>query len=342
MPAIEVTWDAAQLNVRRLELLQRNSRTRYSPSGTIPLDNTLIDHDGKLIEDVGWFWDHADQRHLIAHGYLIINYVCSSGKHYPLEFRRIRKRELCEAEKNPFLSHIDLSCDLIDWVVDRGIPGVFTLDSYFTHAEVLNHIHGYDQVYVGDLKFNRKLQVGDQERKAGEWAATIPISTRERITINGKTQYWFSKTVRIPKVNLPVRLVMLWRNRDDAEPRKILVTNRTIWEITRILKAYRQRWTGTEIFHRDGKQHLGMGDCQLRNGLGQTRHMYLVFLAYRAIMTELQQDRPQEWASEVLMTVGQACRAMSREVLRKTIDWVVARANEGWSLPKIQVQLAVA
>ncbi len=195
----EVTWDAAQLNVRRLELLQRNSRTHYSPSGTIPLDNTLIDHDGKLIEDVGWFWDHADQRHLIAHGYLIINYVCSSGKHYPLEFRRLRKRELCEAEKNPFLSHIDLSCDLIDWVVERGIPGVFTFDSYFIHAEVLNHIHVYDQVYVGDLKFNQKLQVGDQERKANEWAATIPISARERITINGKTQYWFSKTVRIPK-----------------------------------------------------------------------------------------------------------------------------------------------
>jgi hypothetical protein len=338
----EVTWDAAQFNARRLELLQRNSRTRYSPSGTIPLDNTLIDHDGKLIEDVGWFWDHADQRHLIAHGYLIINYVCSSGKHYPLEFRRFRKRELCEAEKTPFLSHTDLSCDLIDWVVERGIPRVFTFDSYFTHAEVLNHIHGYDRVYVGDLKFNRKLQVGDQERKASEWAATIPISARERITINGKTQYWFSKTVRIPKVNHPVRLVVLWRNRDDAEPRKILVTNRTIWEITRILKAYRQRRTGTETFHRDGKQHLGMGDCQLRNGLGQTRHMYLVFLAYRAIMTELQQDRPQEWAPEVLMTVGRACRAMSREVLRKTVAWVVARANEGWSLPKIQVQLAVA
>jgi hypothetical protein len=29
----------------------------------------LVTHEGKLIEDVGWFWDHADERHVIAHDY---------------------------------------------------------------------------------------------------------------------------------------------------------------------------------------------------------------------------------------------------------------------------------
>jgi hypothetical protein len=33
-------------------------------------DNTLIDHAGKLIDDVGYFCAHADRRHLIAHDYL--------------------------------------------------------------------------------------------------------------------------------------------------------------------------------------------------------------------------------------------------------------------------------
>ncbi len=60
------------------------------------------------------------------------------------------------------------------------------------------------------------------------------------------------------------------------------MTNRVTWEVGRILGVYRERWTGTETFHRDGKQELGMGDCQLRNGHGQTRHMYLVMLAYRS------------------------------------------------------------
>jgi hypothetical protein len=53
----------------------------------------VVDHSGKLIEDVGYFWDHTEARHKIAHDYLIANYICSSGKHFALEFRRFRKRE---------------------------------------------------------------------------------------------------------------------------------------------------------------------------------------------------------------------------------------------------------
>jgi len=81
------------LNRQRLAWLQRDASTRYAPSGIIPIDNTLVDHAGKLIEDVGYFWDHAEQRHKIAHDYLTVNYVCPSGKHYALELRRFRKRE---------------------------------------------------------------------------------------------------------------------------------------------------------------------------------------------------------------------------------------------------------
>ena len=69
----EVNWDAAALNRQRLALLQHDPQTRYAPSGVIPIDNTLVDHSGKLIEDVGDFWDHAEQRHKIAHDYLIVN-----------------------------------------------------------------------------------------------------------------------------------------------------------------------------------------------------------------------------------------------------------------------------
>ncbi len=54
--------------------------------------DTLVGHSGEKIEDAGWFWDHSDKRHMIAHDYVIANYVCTSGKHYPLEFRRFRKR----------------------------------------------------------------------------------------------------------------------------------------------------------------------------------------------------------------------------------------------------------
>src|SRR5438105_7757596 len=84
----DAPWNVETLNQRRLEELQTDPSTRYSDQGVIPIDNTLIDRDGKLIPDAGWYWDHAEERYKIAQDYLFANYVCTSGKHYPLEFRQ--------------------------------------------------------------------------------------------------------------------------------------------------------------------------------------------------------------------------------------------------------------
>jgi hypothetical protein len=37
------------------------------PMGSSRLTFTLVDHGGKLIENDGYFWDHAEERHKIAH-----------------------------------------------------------------------------------------------------------------------------------------------------------------------------------------------------------------------------------------------------------------------------------
>jgi hypothetical protein len=122
----EVAWDVTFLNDRRLAWWQEEPKTRYSARGVIAMDNTLVDHTGKLIEDVGWFWDHAEERNKIAHDYLFANYVCGSGKHYPLDFRRFKKREQCEATGETFEDHGLLFRQLIDEVCQRdsAIPAV--------------------------------------------------------------------------------------------------------------------------------------------------------------------------------------------------------------------------
>ena len=104
----EATWDVKQVNQRRLDGLQQEPSTRYSAHGVIPIDNTLIDHHGELIADAGWFWDHADERYKIAQDYLFVNYVCPTGKHYPLDFRRFQKQDLCESLGVPFQDHTRL------------------------------------------------------------------------------------------------------------------------------------------------------------------------------------------------------------------------------------------
>lgn len=330
----EVDWDVQTLNTRRLELLQSDPSTRYHEQGVIALDDVLIDHDGQLIADVGWFWDHAEQRYKIAHDYLFANYIAESGKHYPLEFRRFKKREQCEAIGETFEDHGVLFRQLVDWVCERKIPGDFTFDSYFSSAANLNHIHGQineqgqSRAYVGDLKTNRKLEIRGKSIRTGEWAATIAPQDRQELRRGDDRQWYFTTSVRLPQVKHPVRIVLIWKNRRDKQPAKVLITNRTRWEIKRILKTYRSRWTGTETFHRDGKQELGMGDCQLRSDQGQTRHMYLVMLAYSLLVRQLKNPNAKEWAIERLTTIGQACRAVATETLRTTLAWAIQQVTQ--------------
>jgi DDE superfamily endonuclease len=345
---IDADWDVQRINQRRLELLQQHPSTRYSAHGVIPLDNTLIDHAGQLIPDAGWFWDHAEERYKIAQDYLFVNYVCPNGKHYPLDFRRFQKKDLCEGLGIPFKDHTCLSLELIDEVCRQNIPGTFAFDSYFTNAPILNYIHdkklanGESRGYVGSLKFNRKLEYRGRMVKASALAATIDPTIRKPMQHEGRTQWYFSCTLRIPDVQHKVRLVIIWRHQEDATPRIILVSNRIQWEASRIVRGYRQRWTGTETFHRDGKQQLGLGDCQLRDSEGQTRHMHLVMLAYSLLMQQLGQSHAYDWALQKLTTIGEACRAMLRETLRKTLTWAMERVTQPhWNMERVVAHLGL-
>jgi DDE superfamily endonuclease len=341
-------WDVPQLNQRRLDLLQRDADTRYSDQGTIAVDNTLIDHHGTCIEDVGWFWDHAEERYKIAHDYLIANYVCSSGKHYPLDFRCFQKQEQCQANNVPFKDHTQLFQELDDWVQAQQIPGTFAMDSYFTNAPILNYIHatplgdGRPRGYVGSLKFNRKLEYRGRTLKASALATEIGPELRKALKEGDKQQWYFTCTLRISGVHPKVRIVILWPSREAEQPRIMLVTNRVQWEVTRIVRVYRHRWTGTETFHRDGKQRLGMGDCQLRTREGQTRHMDLVMLAYSLLMEQLRQGHAYEWAFCKLTTIGEACRAIMRETLRTTLAWAIERVEVyAWDKDRVVAHLGL-
>ena len=318
-----VNWDVKELNEERLRFHQEDPQTRYSEYGSIALDDVLIDHEGQLIEEVGWLWDHAEKKNIIAHDYLIANYVCPSGKHYPIEFRRFIKEEDCKERHICFKNHTDLFIELVDWVVRKEIPGDFVFDSYYTNAEPLNYVNSLNRAYVGDLKLNRWIDYQGKQMHAIDIAESISPQIRKPIEWNGKKQWYFTKSCYIPNVDHKVRILILWKGRKDKNPVKVLVTNRIKWEVRRIQGVYKTRWSGTETFHRDGKQYLGMGECQLRSGQSQTRHMYLVILAHSLLVSILKKNHPYEWAKATLNTIGEACRYVLKETLSKTISWVI-------------------
>jgi hypothetical protein len=155
-----------------------------------------------------------------------------------LEFRRFRKRADCEAERArvdtqpggiaaapesgkrlaTFKNHTVLCCELIDWVVERQIPGTFAFDSYFTNAAICNHLAGHARAYVGDLKFNRKVWFRGAALRAEEVAAQIPVADRKKVTIGERTQWYFTKKIWLPDYTHAVRIVILWERWNGKAP----------------------------------------------------------------------------------------------------------------------------
>jgi len=100
-------------------------------------------------------------------------------------------------------------------VCEREIPGDFTFDSYFTNAEILNHIHGkrdrFDRPrgYVGDLKFNRKVEWKGSVIRIDEVAAQIDPDLRKTFHRGWHQQWYFTVTLHIPGVNHKARVVII-------------------------------------------------------------------------------------------------------------------------------------
>lgn len=335
----DVDWDHEELNAARINWLQQFDDTRFRADGIIAIDDVLLEKTGKHIEDVGYLYDHSQKRSYLAQDILFANYVDPrSGKHYPLDFRRFKKEDQCESEEVDFKKQTELFRELVGWCHENAIPGTFTFDSHFSSNEDLNYINslknddGTSRAYVGDIMSNRTIIFKGVKQQISEFAKTIPPKDRKPMTIVGgdgkkRVQYYLSVTVKMPGLDHKTRIVIIWKEQGDTDAVKYLVTNRIHWNGEKIVGAYRYRWTGTETFHRDGKQELGLGDCQLRDGVGQTRHTYMVMLAHSLLVRELGNGSLSEWCRVKLTTVGEACRELLSESIRSMVGWIMDELN---------------
>lgn len=85
--------------------MQNEPNMCYSEYGVIAIDDTVIDDSGNFLLRTWSTIDNSEERKKLAYDYLIVNYVCDSGKHYSLEFRRFKKKEQCDATGETFKDH---------------------------------------------------------------------------------------------------------------------------------------------------------------------------------------------------------------------------------------------
>ena len=230
---------------------------------------------------------------------------------------------------HPFVDKNDLACQLIDEAIANGYAAPIVFDSWFTVPKVLNHIEqkGKQHYYVGQLKANRNILVGNEWQHISAWAEQLvkdhqnpnhrhhqKIFRETPFYFKGlKKSYWaFSKVIRISKLARK-RVVISFKTAELKGDPKFFISNNKLWNAAKILSIGRHRWP-VEPFYEVSKGFLGLDNYELRDLTGIEKHWALVFLAYSIVKLQ-NPDCIMHSGDDIQTTFGDGLRRLQQEVL---------------------------
>jgi hypothetical protein len=162
-----------------------------------------------------------------------------------------------EALHQQFQTKITLGIELIKKAVERKVPfGVVLFDSWYLAEELVTVITDLKKDWVSILKKNRNLETNSfvlrdatgeplplkgPHIKAEDLVLLIPPNAYRTVTVEEKTYWCFTLTVRLPSLG-KVRLVISFETAELTGTYVVLVTNRVDWGAKRIIATYLQRW----------------------------------------------------------------------------------------------------
>jgi hypothetical protein len=359
----EYKWSTAEVNQRRLKILQADEKTAGKRSGVLILDDTFNEKFGEHFEEIGKYYLPSKKYYGLAHNLVTLHYadaVCD----YPLELALYEQLNIAQAlsdlikagaklrweiierkqrdsdlrrylgiqlGKIPELADkyptkIRLACRLVDWAVANGWRQVIVFDSYFTCKELCQHIQAHQLDWIGTVDESDGIYWQGKWQSIGDWLAGRDNKEFEEVKFNyhGEQQsYWAGSWVAQIGKLGRVRLVASYKEQDRSDKPKLYVTNKLIWEKKHILERRRRRWT-IETAYEDVKGPLGFDEYEVRDIEAIKRHWYLVFVAYSASRQATAQGQFGKWIDDRLKTIGDVCRQVKGEALAALISFCLA------------------
>jgi hypothetical protein len=149
--------------------------------------------------------------------------------------------------------------------------------------------------------------------------ASIARDKFHMVEANGRKLRVYSKWLHIKSLGCIRRLIVSKEGKDTI----FLLTNKRT-SARKILVQYMSRWK-IESFHKDAKQHLGLGKIQARNIVGIRRHWYLVFLAHSLLRLGAGES---SFGRALIRTIGKKAKAACLQMLEEFMRWVVTRGDQ--------------
>jgi len=274
-------WDGGKVlrELARLRLADFNLKP--GDSVRVILDDTKRAKRGKEIPGVGKFFDPALKVYRKGHVYVVC-LLEVNGEIIPWGISLYLKKEWCEANRHPFKKLTELAAELIQSIPDfpSGVEITVLFDSYYLCQTVVDAIRK-EWGFISCLKSNRNILVGREQRKAGTYARNLIRRRGHNIRLKhgcGKTAGYrvAGKQIRIPSLG---EVVLVGSRRSKEKKIVALATNRLDLVDREIVSEYGHRWI-IEVFFKETKQNLGLGEYQTRCLEGAVKHLHLSLIAF--------------------------------------------------------------
>lgn len=311
--AIAFSWDRKNISSLYRHLDANHHRTRYNnfldkarwepeemlrqkamdllhdmkpqPGETIYLviDDTKNKKRGKKMEGTGKIFDPSTKTFGHGHQYVTAT-LCFREITIPFGIRMYVNKKSCRSLKIHFKKTTEMAAELIsEFQPPEGLKAVVLFDSFYLNKTVTKACRAKDFCFVSVLANNRNLFKGGRKLKAGVFGKNQLRCQKTKKSIGGKYRYvdagWLD-TNSIGRVH-----VIFSKMASGKKQGVTLVTDDPKLSAQQILKTYEHRWS-IEVFFKDTKQHLGLGQYQNGSLRAAVNHLHLVCFAY-SLLTHL-------------------------------------------------------
>jgi hypothetical protein len=275
------------LQMKAHELL-RSLNPRKGETIEFILDDSRKQKRGKKMQAVGYIRDPLTGRNIRGHQYVTAT-IRFRGHTIPFGIRLYIKKQDCSKLKVEFKKTTQLAAELIsEFEPTEAVEVKVLFDSYYLCPVVAKACRKKGFRFVSVLKNNRNLFKNGRKLKTGTYSKNL-FRRQKKKTLNickskGHVKYTYVDAGWLDVSGLGKLHVIFSRKKTD--PRILgLVTDDPKLSANQMIRTYDNRWS-IEVFFKDTKQLLGLGQYQNVSIEAAVTHLHLVCFSY-ALLTHI-------------------------------------------------------
>jgi len=233
-------------------------------------DDTLDYREGKKIEDSQYHFDHCSNKKVRGQQFFTAMISCGNLS-LPL-FPKLYS-ENTETK-------IDMAYELVENITKSMRIDSVLCDSWYSDKKIMKLCRNRDVRMVCGIKSNRKIKFSLRGNFTKLSEFTKSQTPEDYHIIDEEVYKIKSFKLHLNKIyHVHMLISNQYLKNDKWSSNFHLISTIESDTISEIIRIYQKRWV-IETFHRDIKQNLGFGKCQMRKKKGIVCHAILVSLAY--------------------------------------------------------------